>query len=1164
LSSYKKALGVKPGDSAAQAKIDETNKSILDKQNAEQKEKDFAGFVAKGETAFNAKNYQESKVNYNKALDIKIDTQVQTKIKEIDKLIAEEKLAAKQKALFDNTIKEADDLFTENDYQSALLKYQKANSIKDSQHANDRILDINKKLLDLKEKQELEQKFNDLVTKGNTYKTDKKNQLALDTYKEALAVKPDPAISEYIRELNTLIEEENQNKSKDQAYSDKISLADTKFGESDWEQAKGYYEQAKLLKPEETYPGERIAICNDKINEAAILKTDNEYQKIIDKADNYFNNNSYDEAISYYQSALDKRPNDPYPQEKIDAIKKINNDLVNSKNNAVKLEKEYNDLVKSADVLYNAENYEKALIKYKEAYSKKPTDNYVSQRITDIEGKLKNKVVQRNSNSEYDKLIIEADALMNPGTWANALSKYKKAQIFKPNEGYPKGQIILCKNMMGKENTGQEEKEYQEILAAAQKNLDEENFDKAKELYKKAKGMRPSDPIPQRKIDEINQILKNRKSSGTYDTLISKADNLLEKKEWKDARKYYVQAYNLKNEAYPDKQIKKIDAANTEMFEKEYNKMITKADEYMGKQNYEKSKGLYLRAIKLLPNFDNSYPNQKLQEINNILNPPLATNNGLRNLGDPTVGVSDQDMQAKLDDAEKQRKYSIIQKVVNSNTELVSHKQNWSDKELEAAEKTKTIIVAIEEDVIQQSWEAEVQRVEATIAVEEQTEEYNEVQNEIAIYVEHGIFKQKELVENARLERTENNLNADVSRLKYEEEVVRIQTNVENQSELNVNAQTNEIYDNKEYVNFISDSHVTNDPNLDVARKNTEVKVVDMGVRIVNAQSQDAWNQEDITYETKNNVNLMVDEQIASRINSDIPREDMEDKVVDVTEGKSAYQDNLGRNQFDVVYDIKSYTDNAQEEISIATMSSDVPRQKMENEKVRIEEEMASESYAYTTNQSSANNNSKDYLDDEQKIQSEVFNEKDDERADDAENVIEIQDDIAQIQSNLVDDNQDVSFKTKDYADNQQVINTNAHINGDNKTKKNQDRSSEMVEDLNNSKVIDAENNEKKVNKTEDYILKLKDIDLDKIDVYVKNKLGEEYPNGVTEEIYEQYDNQGLLISFVTRRLVVVEGEGNIYERTKARYGVSYTKNGEGITEMLWDDETNNAYLVRN
>jgi len=99
----------------------------------------------------------------------------------------------------------------------------------------------------------------------------------------------------------------------------------------------------------------------------------------------------------------------------------------------------------------------------------------------------------------------------------------------------------------------------------------------------------------------------------------------------------------------------------------------------------------------------------------------------------------------------------------------------------------------------------------------------------------------------------------------------------------------------------------------------------------------------------------------------------------------------------------------------------------------------------------------------------------------------------------------------------------------------------------------------------EDYVESIKDIKVDKIDEKAKNALGNQFPEGVTEEIYTINDEDGLISSYVVRRVVVRNGTGNVYEKVQTRFGtVSYSCNGNGISEYDWQDQTEAADLVRN
>jgi hypothetical protein len=78
------------------------------------------------------------------------------------------------------------------------------------------------------------------------------------------------------------------------------------------------------------------------------------------------------------------------------------------------------------------------------------------------------------------------------------------------------------------------------------------------------------------------------------------------------------------------------------------------------------------------------------------------------------------------------------------------------------------------------------------------------------------------------------------------------------------------------------------------------------------------------------------------------------------------------------------------------------------------------------------------------------------------------------------------------------------------------------------------------------------------------NDLGSIYPEGVSQDQFEILGHDGLVSGIATRRVVVKNGRGAVYVRTQSMTAITYSKNGQACTELVWQRETQDALLKRN
>ena len=84
-----------------------------------------------------------------------------------------------------------------------------------------------------------------------------------------------------------------------------------------------------------------------------------------------------------------------------------------------------------------------------------------------------------------------------------------------------------------------------------------------------------------------------------------------------------------------------------------------------------------------------------------------------------------------------------------------------------------------------------------------------------------------------------------------------------------------------------------------------------------------------------------------------------------------------------------------------------------------------------------------------------------------------------------------------------------------------------------------------------------------KFNAEIANTLGDEFPEGVTQETYVRRDKDGVPYKIVTRRIVVTNGYGEVFMRIQTRNAVTYSKNGRPISEASWIRGTEDANLVQ-
>jgi len=160
-------------------------------------------------------------------------------------------------------------------------------------------------------------------------------------------------------------------------------------------------------------------------------KSGKEYKKAITEADGFFNEENYNDALNLYKKAAGIKPEESYPTQKIKEIEEIKKQIAEQET-----EDNYFREIKQADSYFDEEYFESAIESYTRALSYKPGEQYPLEKIAEIEllMPIEEEVIELNESLTYHIIVgsyeIEDNALKmqqklkNDGINARLISRY--------------------------------------------------------------------------------------------------------------------------------------------------------------------------------------------------------------------------------------------------------------------------------------------------------------------------------------------------------------------------------------------------------------------------------------------------------------------------------------------------------------------------------------------------------------------------------------------------------------------------------------------------------------------------------------------------------------------------------------------------------------------
>mgnify|MGYP006277163505 FL=1 len=590
LASYRQAKAIFPEKGDVNEKIREINNIMA---NQQEKEEQYQSIIASADSLFDQSNFQEATASYREAQNLKPEADYpKERIQEVEKLIAQNEKEAK----YNQLISSAESAFEQDNLPQARSQYEEASEVyADSAYPREQIARIDRILAS---KQANQQRFDSLTAVAENQFRENKLDEALASYRQAKAIFPEKGdVNEKIREINNIMANQQE---KEEQYQSIIASADSLFDQSNFQEATASYREAQNLKPEADYPKERIQEVEKLI---AQNEKEAKYNQLISSAESAFEQDNLLQARSQYEEASKVYADSAYPREQIASIERIiaerearelrfdslinvanryyeaeeynnalsnyedakalfpNNDITEEKIREIDqildkqeaLEKEYAQVVRVADSLYDAEAYQEAILAYQEAQEIISERDYPSDQIAKSMDVMAN---IREEKRMYNRAIEEADSLFAEQDYINAITSYNNALLIKENDNYAKNRIKEAQHQIE-----QREKSFKMAMELGNAYLEKEEYQKALNEFEKALALKEENEEALQKRNETQKILEKIRQEmlAKYNVIIEQADAHYENKDFSKAIEQYEKAASVNPEAdYPEKRISDI------------------------------------------------------------------------------------------------------------------------------------------------------------------------------------------------------------------------------------------------------------------------------------------------------------------------------------------------------------------------------------------------------------------------------------------------------------------------------------------------------------------------------------------------------------------------------------------------------------------------------
>jgi hypothetical protein len=1164
---YEEALKIKEEDEYAKSKIQDIEQIMEEKAEEIALLEAYQQAMKTGDQAMENNSFDNAIEAYNSALEVKEgDEEAKSKLEKAKNLKA-------QIEQFNALKEEGKSLVNNEDWEEAKNKYLAAKEINEDDEVKTQLQFIEEKINELASAEEKEEQYKELIAKGEEKENAEDYEAAIESYKSALKIKEnDDYAKTKIDDVKAKLAALASESEKEEAFDKAMERAQDAFANQDYAAAIEAYDDALEIKDD---PNAKDGKAKAKAELAKLAADEEAYQALLAEGKAKRQAEELLEAKAIYKKAQEQRPKDPIPQNaivEIDELLRIKEEKEAAKQENSLDNKQYQEKIAQAELQAQNFKYEQAIDLYKEASKIKPDEELPRKKVKELRALLDQMAAQTDKEDKYEQKIREADNAFANKNYDKSIDLYNEALEVKKEEAYPKTQIAKAKAAIDQEMLGQIEDQFQQKMKVANTAFAAADYEEAIEKYDEALEIKPSDPQATAKRNEAVQLLEKQRAEDLanaenlkkYEEAIAEADQLFDKESYLDAKNKYEEALFYKgNDKYAltrrDEALNILSKGIDSEKDKQYQKIIDKADEYLSDENYDKAKNLYNRAISLRN--DDQYPKDKLAEIEALLNAPSKVEKGLEYLGEEE-SISLVEGAALLEQGEKTRQNIRSQRTLER---IYANEENFEEKTLSDQQQRLNFQDEIEEikDRKNDGFD-EYLGVRQQLAVDLDDEMFQMAQQRQRemTFERSSILRQNEQLvfiaddySNIHEEKNQKHLeNAD----KLDEVKIAYEQMSDQERRL---AQEKWIGNDQEIITIADDLRMDTE-RAEVIRKKNEVEVYEINDFQLESR---IMGQEDNYRKILN----MQDEALAAK-------KAVEDKQSDKMLIQAEIEKDLAALQ--VILSEKSYIETQEnaasylqaDAILVAAMEqyketiadADDNRQRTVEQIKVIQNEADEQSRIRNDEKTKAIRDNMDEVENILVMNEIARQEMDEGHGELVTRINREEDRMTQLRREQDNLDKEKRKRTQDGIENTLILMESSHEIKSRKVLENVDAIDAIqASELTMSQMRNEESKEKLRNNQKnidegDYEKREKPI--------IPNSLGDDFPEGVTEKTYIKRDKDDVPVQIIVRRIVVRQGKGIEYRRVQTRNGVTYSRDGEAITEAIWNKETQNADLVRN